>query len=170
MICMFIVHLSDKSKIVSYADDTVIIHSALPSDEGLTELKAIVEGDLVNLATWFKNNGLKANPSKTEMSLFGTSSVIKKSVAFRVSFWRCLIDTRRTYSFFGSFSRSDSVYGKTNSGSCSTMLWNSCHAKKVELHSSKIYTKNTCTNACLPSSDVLLTSLGTSHGIDVPSG
>ena len=79
-------HLSDQCKAVSYADDTVILHSAPPSDEGLTALKASVEGDLASLATWFKNNGLKVNPSKTEMSLFGTLPVTKKASNFSVNF------------------------------------------------------------------------------------
>ena len=77
-------HLSDQCKAVSYADDTVILHSAPPSDEGLTALKASVEGDLASLATWFKNNGLKVNPSKTEMSLLGTLPVTKKP---QISVW-----------------------------------------------------------------------------------
>ena len=79
-------HISEQCKVVSYADDTVILHSAPPSEEGLVALKNNVEGDLVNLAAWFTNNGLKANPRKTEMSLFGTPAVIKKTGSFKVQF------------------------------------------------------------------------------------
>ena len=45
-----------------------------------------MEGDLVNLATWFKNDGLKVNPTKTEMSLLRTPAAIKKTQAFKVEF------------------------------------------------------------------------------------
>ena len=79
-------HLSDQCKVVSYADDSAILHSAPPTPEGLAALKSSVEGDLVSLATWFKNNGLKVNPRKTEMCLFGTPAVIKKASTFKVQF------------------------------------------------------------------------------------
>ena len=79
-------YLSAQCKIVSYADDSTIIHSAPPSQEGLSALKNGVESDLVNLATWFKNNGLKVNPTKTEMFLLGKPAAIKKMQAFGVEF------------------------------------------------------------------------------------
>ena len=71
-------HLSPHASIVSYADDTQIIHSAPPTSAGLGELRSKVEGDLKSLARWFTANGLKVNPSKTELVLFGTPAALKK--------------------------------------------------------------------------------------------
>ena len=84
------------------------------SDEGLTALKASVEGDLASLATWLKNNGLKVNPSKTEMSLFGTLPVTKKASVwkFQRELWKRLFDTSRTDSIFGSPAWSKSDHGE----------------------------------------------------------
>ena len=94
-------YLSDLCNVVSYADDTVILHSASPSQEGLVSLKNSVEGDLANLATWFKNNGLKANPTKTEMSLFGTPAAVKKTVAFSVQFDTISLSSVQHITFLG---------------------------------------------------------------------
>ena len=71
-------HLSPHASIVSYADDTQIIHSAPPTPAGLAELRTKVESDLKALARWFTGNRLKVNPSKTEIVLFGTPAVLKK--------------------------------------------------------------------------------------------
>ena len=45
-----------------------------------------MESDLAAISKWFKQNGLKANPAKTEMSLFGTPTCIKKVADFGVTF------------------------------------------------------------------------------------
>ena len=80
-------HLSPHASIVSYADDTQIIHSAPPTPDGLAELRTKVEGDLKALAGWFTGNRLKVNPSKTEIVLFGTPAVLKKiPTKFALSF------------------------------------------------------------------------------------
>ena len=80
-------HLSRRaSSVVSYADDSQIIHSARPTPSDLAELRLTVEADLTELSAWFTSNGLKANPSKTELMLFGTASSIKKASNFSVSF------------------------------------------------------------------------------------
>ena len=70
-----------------FADDTQIIHSAPPTPAGLVEPRSQVEGDQTALARWFTGNGLKVNPSNTELVLFGTPAVIKKLPAdFALSF------------------------------------------------------------------------------------
>ena len=79
-------HLTDHCKIVSYADDSVLLHSAPPTAEGLMQLSRYVEEDLTAISTWFKLNGLKANPAKTEMSIFGTPTAVKKVSEFGVVF------------------------------------------------------------------------------------
>ena len=57
-------HLSRRASIVSYADDSQIMHSARPTPSDLAELRLTVEADLTELSAWFTSNGLKANPSK----------------------------------------------------------------------------------------------------------
>ena len=79
-------HLTNHCKIVSYADDSVLFHSAPPTTEGLMQLSRYVEEDLTAISTWFKLNGLKANPAKTEMSIFGTPTAVKKVSEFGVVF------------------------------------------------------------------------------------
>ena len=79
-------HLSSHASIVSYADDTQIIHSAPPTPAGLAELQTRVENDLGTLAKWFTSNGLKVNPSKTEIVLFGTPVTLKVLPDFALSF------------------------------------------------------------------------------------
>ena len=79
-------HLSDSCKIVSYADDSVLLHSAPPTAEGLLELRKNVEGDLATLSTWFRANGLKANPNKTDMTVIGTPSSVKRAGNFQIIF------------------------------------------------------------------------------------
>ena len=54
----------------SYADDSQLVHCAGPDD--VTQLKRHIESDLVQLSRWFRCNGLKVNPTKTEFLLAGT--------------------------------------------------------------------------------------------------
>ena len=79
-------HLTEHCKIVSYADDSVLLHSAPPTAKGFEQLGRAVESDLASISKCFKQNGLKANPAKIEMSLFGTPNCVKKSVDFGVTF------------------------------------------------------------------------------------
>ena len=79
-------HLSNQASIVSYADDSQIIHSARPTPSDLAQLRLTVEADLSNLSAWFTSNGLKANPSKTELILFGTAPSLKKVSDFSITF------------------------------------------------------------------------------------
>ena len=71
---------------VSYADDSVLLHSAPPTADGLLQPRQNVEGDLETLSQWFRSNGLKVNPNKTDMSLVGTPSAVKKAANFRLTF------------------------------------------------------------------------------------
>ena len=53
-------HLSNQASIVSYADDSQIIHSAQPTPSDLAQLRLTVEADLSHLSAWFTSNGLKS--------------------------------------------------------------------------------------------------------------
>ena len=79
-------HLSSHAALVSYADDSQILHTAPPTPTGLTELRLRVETDLAALSVWFCSNGLKVNPAKTELIVFGTAAAIKKTAGFSISF------------------------------------------------------------------------------------
>ena len=58
-------------KLVIYADDTQLINSC---DRGSLEShQAALEGMLDIVQTWFHQNSLKINPTKTELILFGTA-------------------------------------------------------------------------------------------------
>ena len=77
---------SRHASVISYADDSQIIHSARPTPSDLAELRLTVEADLTELSSWFTSNGLKVNPSKTELMLFGTAPSLKKAADFSISF------------------------------------------------------------------------------------
>ena len=94
-------YLSDSCKIVSYADDSVLLHSAPPTADGLLELRQNVEGDLATLSTWFQHNGLKVNPDKTEMILIGTPSSVRKAANFRITFDGITLDPADHIKFLG---------------------------------------------------------------------
>ena len=57
-----------KSKVIMYADDTVLIYSAKHVDE--LEYHLNKDLDLVN--NWVQENGLTLNPNKTQFMIFGT--------------------------------------------------------------------------------------------------
>ncbi|KAL9954029.1 hypothetical protein ACROYT_G041517 [Oculina patagonica] len=57
-------------RLLSYADDTKIYHSH--ASPGAVELA--VNQDLDNAATWFKENGMKANPDKYQAIVLGKNS------------------------------------------------------------------------------------------------
>ena len=79
-------HLSLHASVISYADDSQIIHSARPTPSDLAERRLTVEADLTELSACFTSNGLKVNPSKTELILFGTAPSLKKAADFSISF------------------------------------------------------------------------------------
>ena len=79
-------YLSESCKIVSYADDTQLIHSALPSTSGLAGLRSRVELDLAAISQWFHCNGLKINPSKTEFIVLGTPAHTRKVTGMSITF------------------------------------------------------------------------------------
>ena len=77
----FTSHITD-GKVVVYADDTQFIDSDEPKN--LAPLKARVERTLDTALTWFTQNSLKINPSKTELLLFKTRS--RKTQDFTIHF------------------------------------------------------------------------------------
>ena len=78
-------YVSKECRIISYADDTQLMHSEIPNPHGLTKLKERVEADLLVLSRWFQRNGLKLNPSKTELLIMGTPTQTKNSQDFKVN-------------------------------------------------------------------------------------
>ena len=79
-------YLSRHASVIAYADDTQIVHSAEPTPAGLADLRHRVETDLATLSAWFSSNGLKVNPSKTEVIVFGTQASVKKTRNFHIRF------------------------------------------------------------------------------------
>ena len=79
-------YVSSSCKLVSYADDTQLVHSGLPTDSGLEDLRTIIESDLKMAAAWYKTNGLKINPTKTEFLVVGTPAQTRKSASLTVKF------------------------------------------------------------------------------------
>ena len=79
-------YLSESCKLVSYADDTQLIHSAPPSANGITDLRSRVELDLAAISRWFHCNGLKINPSKTELIVIGTPAQTRKIAGLSITF------------------------------------------------------------------------------------
>ena len=79
-------YVSNECKLVSYADDMQFMHVAEPSPGGLAQLRTRVEADLAAVSAWFRHNGLKINPSKTEFIIFGTHSNTRKAAGLAVKF------------------------------------------------------------------------------------
>ena len=79
-------HLSCHASLVSYADDSQILHSAEPTPIGLAELRHRVETDLATVSAWFCSHGLKVNPTKTELIVFGTAASIRRTAGFSINF------------------------------------------------------------------------------------
>ena len=67
------------SNIYAYADDTQILLSA----KTLQDLKLQVENTIALAQTWFTNNSLKINPTKTEIMVFSNKE-IKHPISFSV--------------------------------------------------------------------------------------
>ena len=65
----FASHISD-GKVIMYADDTQFIDADEPANSDL--LKSRIERTLATALSWFTQNSLKINPSKTEFLLFRT--------------------------------------------------------------------------------------------------
>ena len=64
-------------RLVSYADDTQLLDSALP--EHLPLLKSRQEETIRAVQSYFTENSLKMNPAKTNLLLVGTSQSLKKA-------------------------------------------------------------------------------------------
>ena len=71
---------------VSSSRTPMIIHSAPPSVSGLASLRSRVETDLAAISQWFHCNGLKINPSKTELIVLGTPAQTSKAANLNITF------------------------------------------------------------------------------------
>ena len=60
--------VATNSKIMMYADDTVLFYSAKKVDE----LESSLNEDLCHVNSWVNTNGLSLNPIKTQFMIFGT--------------------------------------------------------------------------------------------------
>ena len=69
-------------RLVSYADDTQLLDSALP--EHLPLLKSRQEETIRAVQSYFTENSLKMNPAKTNLLLVGTSQSLKKASSFQL--------------------------------------------------------------------------------------
>ena len=70
-------------RLVSYADDTQLLDSALPNN--LSVLKARQEDTLCAVLYYFTSNSLKMNSSKTTLLLVGTTQNLKKTSSFHLN-------------------------------------------------------------------------------------
>ena len=68
--------------LVSYADDTQLLDSALPADISL--LKSRQEESIKTVLSYFTANSLKMNPTKTNLLLVGTSQTLKRVSDFQL--------------------------------------------------------------------------------------
>ena len=68
-------------RLVSYADDTQLLDSALP--EHLPILKSRQE-TIIAVQSYFTENSLKMSPAKTNLLLVGTSQSLKKASSFQL--------------------------------------------------------------------------------------
>ena len=69
-------------RLISYADDTQLLDSALPDD--LSVLQDRQGETLLAVQSYFTSNSLKMNPSKTTLLLVGTTNNLKKTVSFQL--------------------------------------------------------------------------------------
>ena len=95
-----IVECLNYSKIVKYADNTVIFCS----DKNIHSIEKWLNSDLENLSTWFDENELLINlkPGKTEVLLFGTAQRIAKTDRkLAIKFKNQPINVTKTYKYLG---------------------------------------------------------------------
>ena len=71
-------------KLISYADDSQILHSGDP--KSLHNFREKIEADLSAVSRWFTCNGLKVNPTKTEFIILGTKRNTDHTRSFEVNF------------------------------------------------------------------------------------
>ena len=64
------------SKIILYADDTAVFYA----HKDVKAIELVLQKDLQALSSWFSDNGLIFNCSKTNVILFGTSQCLSRSV------------------------------------------------------------------------------------------
>ena len=87
---LFLVFMNDlpsflpHGRLLSYADDTQLLDHSTPDPSGLSALRMRVEESIQHLQNWFRGNGLKMNPDKTDFTLIGTSNSLKRADNFTI--------------------------------------------------------------------------------------
>ena len=94
-------YVSDACRLVSYADDMQLMHVSEPSLSGLTQLRSCVEEDLSVVSVWFRHNGMRINPSKTEFIVIGTPSNARKAAGLSVNFGSSQLTTSESVKILG---------------------------------------------------------------------
>ena len=88
----------EESKIVMYADDVQFLHRSRPDD--LSQLKASVERTVATAHSWFNENSLKINPTKTDLILIKSNRRLLTS-EFSVQFGDASIRPSSTVKVLG---------------------------------------------------------------------
>ena len=94
-------YVSAACKLVSYADDMQLLHASFPSVCDLARLRSCVETDLATVSAWFRHNGMKINPSKTEFILIGTPSNTRKAAELTVTFGASQLSSAESIKILG---------------------------------------------------------------------
>ena len=87
---LFLIFMNDLSsslphgRLLSYADDTQLLDHSLPDLISISALRVRVEESMQHLQNWFKVNGLKMNPNKTDFALIGTRASLKNAQNFSI--------------------------------------------------------------------------------------
>ena len=87
---LFLIFMNDLSsslphgRLLSYADDTQLLDHSLPDLISISALRVRVEESMQHLQNWFKVNGLKMNPNKTDFALIGTRGSLKNAQNFGI--------------------------------------------------------------------------------------
>ena len=96
-----IIDIIENSKILIYADDTVLYFSS----KDILDIEKKLNSDLQALSTWLDNNDLVANlkKGKTECMLFGTPQRIAKqeSTELNVTFKNSRVNSTTSYKYLG---------------------------------------------------------------------
>ena len=85
------------SKVVLYADDTVLLFSSTSS----TEIQSCLNEDLISASKWFQANKLLLNISKCKWMLFGSQKRLKKCALPEISINNSPLEHVSTYKYLG---------------------------------------------------------------------
>ena len=88
-------------RLLSYADDTLLLDHSPPTTIGLSQLRSRVEQSILDLQLWFQANSLKMNPKKTFITLVGTQQSLKKAESFHVTLSGQYIHPSKTVKILG---------------------------------------------------------------------